>query len=82
MSEKYLRAFGIYKLTFLGPMVIQRTDKRFQLAGIISWGKENHVFKSCDCLLRNFFQASGVLSQINREFTQEYRSSVIGLIKY
>lgn len=23
---------------FSGPMVIQRTDKRFQLAGIISWG--------------------------------------------
>jgi secreted trypsin-like serine protease len=30
----------------LGPMVIQRTDKRFQLAGIISWGEINHVFLS------------------------------------
>lgn len=35
-----------FQIEFLynsGPMVIQRTDKRFQLAGIISWGKIDHV---------------------------------------
>lgn len=29
----------ILLLSNSGPMVIQREDKRFQLAGIISWGK-------------------------------------------
>jgi hypothetical protein len=62
-------------------MVIQRTDKRFQLAGIISWGKIGHVFIP-QKLKTAHFQASDVLSQTNPACTPEYQSSVIGLIKY
>lgn len=45
-AKKLFSGFLIhYSSQFSGPMVIQRTDKRFQLAGIISWGKQSHVFK-------------------------------------
>lgn len=40
-------------------MVIQRTDKRFQLAGIISWGKLKDVFE-----IMPFFNRKKFLSGI------------------
>ena len=77
-------AFLMGFLCYSGPMVIQRTDKRFQLAGIISWGKIDHVFIYLFLIISTTvcFQVSDVLSQTNQAYTPEYQNSVIGLIKY